>query len=320
MNSPPKCAGCRNALDAEMPYLGKNIYNLDCANVTYKLYCLMQRKDKWNCPECLNKIPKRGNTNTPVRNIDTTMDEVRQHVTNKCEGSKRTQKNTENENVTLRVKNPSARSTTTDTTAEFSIMEELKPHMNRVSQLEKSTDLSVLENKIQKLSIKIVEQEQTLLANDIEISGCPEVQNESAMHIIKTIAHKIGIKRYIVNVERVGPRRPEEKDKPYRPRPLIVRLTRRETRDALLTAARVRRGVNTEGLQLPGPTRSLYINEHLSGHNRYLFQKARLLASELKFKYVHATVKFMYGKSKEKNVPGYVRRMIYSGFLENLNI
>ncbi|VVC87859.1 unnamed protein product, partial [Leptidea sinapis] len=85
---------------------------------------------------------------------------------------------------------------------------------------------------------------------------------------------------------RVGPRRPEEKDKPYRPRPLIVRLTRRETRDALLTAARVRRGLNTEGLQLPGPTRSLYINERLSGYNRYLFQKARLLASELKFKYV----------------------------------
>ncbi|VVC98010.1 unnamed protein product [Leptidea sinapis] len=160
---------------------------------------------------------------------------------------------------------------------------------DRVSQLEKSTDLSVLENKIQKLSIKIVEKEQTLLANDIEFSGCPEVQNESAMHIIKTIAHKIGIsinEKDIVNVERVGPRRPEEKDKPYRPRPLIVRLTRRETRDALLTAARVRRGFNTEGLQLPGPTRSLYINERLSGHNRYLFQKARLLASELKFKYV----------------------------------
>ncbi|VVD04041.1 unnamed protein product [Leptidea sinapis] len=88
---------------------------------------------------------------------------------------------------------------------------------DRVSQLEKSTDLSVLENKIQKLSIKIVEQGQTLLANDIEISGCPEVQNESAMHIIKTVAHKIGIsinEKDIVNVERVGPRRPEEKDKP----------------------------------------------------------------------------------------------------------
>ncbi|VVC94961.1 unnamed protein product [Leptidea sinapis] len=45
MNSQPKCAGCRNALPKK-EYLQcltcKGQYDLDCANVTYKLYCLMQ--------------------------------------------------------------------------------------------------------------------------------------------------------------------------------------------------------------------------------------------------------------------------------------
>ncbi|VVC98011.1 unnamed protein product [Leptidea sinapis] len=63
MNSPPKCAGCPNAL-LKKEYLQcltcKGQYDLDCANF-----------------ETLTQLG---------------MDEVRQHVTAKCEGSKRTQK------------------------------------------------------------------------------------------------------------------------------------------------------------------------------------------------------------------------------------
>lgn len=50
----------------------KSAYDLQCANISSKRYYAFyaaekQRKDNWQCPECQSKMPKTGNTNTPVR-------------------------------------------------------------------------------------------------------------------------------------------------------------------------------------------------------------------------------------------------------------
>lgn len=87
----------------------------------------------------------------------------------------------------------------------------------------------------------------------------------------------------IVSAERVGgrhfnstsPAGVEER----RPRPLVVRLARRNLRDQLLKNARVRRGANTADLGMPGPAKRFYINERLTKTNRQLFRKARQAAS-----------------------------------------
>lgn len=54
-----------------------------------------------------------------------------------------------------------------------------------------------------------------------------------------------------------------------------MRLARRVLRDQLLKEARVRRGVTTEGVGLPGSPRRFYVNERLTRVNRMLFRKAR---------------------------------------------
>ncbi|KAG7307677.1 hypothetical protein JYU34_007898, partial [Plutella xylostella] len=71
-----------------------------------------------------------------------------------------------------------------------------------------------------------------------------------------------------------------------RPRPVVLTFTRRAPRDQLLRAAKVRRGLTTDMLELAGNSRRVYVNEHLTRENRVLFSKARALGAELKFKYV----------------------------------
>lgn len=70
-----KCAGCTKPLPKK-EYLRcalcKAAYDIECANVSSKRYYAFyalekQRKDSWKCPECLSKMPKTGNVNTPVR-------------------------------------------------------------------------------------------------------------------------------------------------------------------------------------------------------------------------------------------------------------
>ncbi|KAL0893373.1 hypothetical protein ABMA27_014960 [Loxostege sticticalis] len=82
MNAPPnnKCAGCQKPIP-NREYLRcmacKATYDIDCANISYKLFCLMKKKDQWKCPECMSKRPKTGNINTPARpTVADNMDEL----------------------------------------------------------------------------------------------------------------------------------------------------------------------------------------------------------------------------------------------------
>lgn len=60
-----------------------------------------------------------------------------------------------------------------------------------------------------------------------------------------------------------------------RPRPLVVRFTRRALRDDVLREARVRRNLTTTNFGLVTPSRRFYVNERLTRQNRYIFAKAR---------------------------------------------
>lgn len=160
---------------------------------------------------------------------------------------------------------------------------------SKISETHKCS-VSDMEDTIMQLRMEILEKNQEMLINDVEIAGYPEVANENSVHAILTISRKMGVPledRDVVCAERVGaPRAYLEGEQAPRPRPLAVRLARRDTRDALLAAARVHRRVSTEGMGLPGATKYFYINERLTRHNRQVFQRARELAGRMSWKYV----------------------------------
>lgn len=340
MNASKKCAGCRNPLpkrDFLQCVMCKGKYDIECANISHKVFSTMENKEHWKCPECKSKQPKRGNTNTPVRS-NVTIDYERMVAENtSCDP--KTQLVHDNSNVTRRAKlihkvsssensSPSTGSQESHVNAHSTNLDDLKIYIrdlfqsqiegireainsltntikaqnNRIEQLEARVILletrpeethtcsPAIESIVTQLQRDIAERDQALLSNDLEISGCPEVPNENCTQIITAIARKIGVEideKDIVSAERTGPPRRATQDYTQaRPRPLTVRLTRRATRDTLLQAARIRRDLNTESLQLPEPPRKLYINERLSKRNRQLFQKAREISRENGFKYV----------------------------------
>ncbi|KAJ2940457.1 hypothetical protein O0L34_g141 [Tuta absoluta] len=153
------------------------------------------------------------------------------------------------------------------------------------SQIEKNTSSSHVENKfeetISQLRNELNDRDQAALLNDVEVTGIPELQSESTVHIITAIATKLGVKineQDIVSAVRVGSKLREEtpgKNKGVRPRPIAVRLARRALRDELLKQARVRRGATTSDLGLPPHTPCrFYLNERLTKTNRTLFAKS----------------------------------------------
>lgn len=154
----------------------------------------------------------------------------------------------------------------------------------------KSDQVALLEQTIEQLRSEIQERDQEMLTNDIEISNLPETSNENPTHLLLTVAKKLGVdlcERDVVSAQRAGPpRAPAQGGAAPRPRPLVARLARLAPRDELLRAARVRRGLSTEGMGMPGTPCSFYINEHLSRPNRQLFQKAREAARNNNWKYV----------------------------------
>lgn len=156
-----------------------------------------------------------------------------------------------------------------------------------------------VDNTIAELKCQLNERDQELLLNDIEITGIPECKDESTLHLVKVIGVKLGIaldERDLVHAERVGathrnrvaasdttnPADPATR----RPRSISVRLARRATRDSLLRAARVRRGLSTDALDMPGPPHRVYINERLTRANRQLFYRARQAGSLHNWKHV----------------------------------
>ncbi|KAL4705118.1 hypothetical protein ACJJTC_009749 [Scirpophaga incertulas] len=110
-----------------------------------------------------------------------------------------------------------------------------------------------IEETVAELRLQLNERDQDLLLNDIILSGIPEAKDETPLHLIQLVSSKLGVnidERDIVNAERIGMVRRNftsnsSGDTVGRPRALAVRLSRRATRDQLLRAARVRRGLTT---------------------------------------------------------------------------
>ncbi|KAL4718984.1 hypothetical protein ACJJTC_018787 [Scirpophaga incertulas] len=167
---------------------------------------------------------------------------------------------------------------------------EVKDLRARVEKLENGANTSNLENTIESLKAELNERDQELLLNDVEFTCIPENKGEGLQHVVMSLASKIGVKlrsEDVVCAARVG--RPPEAGTGIagvRPRPIVVRLVRRALRDDLLRAARVRRTVTTEGVDLHGPPNRFYINERLTRANRVLFRQAREVAGRLGWRFV----------------------------------
>lgn len=310
-----KCGGCGKFLSStEAANCSKcrSWYHRACVGVQHT----GRVSTPWHCPECTKNLARNNQSETPVRAHAPSSAEHEESLVNLMDTSpiNSTALDTTQE-LNLNILRTELGLFKQDflkiVRDEFKLLRddlsELRSSVNatndRLSNLEER--VAVLENNntqpqasselITQLRNDINDRDQELLANDLQISNIPETSGENPTHTVMLIASKIGIKmkpRDIVSADRVGGRRinatqatgPAE----TRPRFLVVRLARRHLRDELLEAARVRRGMTTADLDLPGPATRFFVNERLTKVNRELFRSAREAGSRLGWQFIWA--------------------------------
>lgn len=282
-------------------------------------------KKNWKCMLCISKQPKGDNSNTPIRaanddGVTTKRGASKESPPERVESLPINNALNTLLNDDIKVLISEVRQFKEEMRATRKQMEELSQTMSRLNDRVDACDVRIdalcdrvssLENRvmdgagvepidgtlrhtIHQLKTELNERDQELLLNDIEISCVPEQKGTGLTHVVLTLANKLGVplmEQDIVSAVRVGrPPGPEELASSgatsTRPRPIVVRLTRRALRDQLLQAARTRRGATTEGTGLSDAPRRFYINERLTRTNRQLFRKARDCGRRLNWRFV----------------------------------
>lgn len=281
---------------------------------------------KWICPDCQAAKKKGGdNSHTPVR----------------------PQVNHDNANVTFRKKSqqqdaptPTPQDTFVSLTSEIRLlrqeMTDLKSQISEaVSNMNKchvrleevavtltstETRLRTLEDQkhdcdklkatVNQLQAQLNSQAQSLLANEVEISGVTEINNENLHHLVLVAAAKVGVEvseSDLDGIRRAGPRRTSadvSKDgRPPLPRPVVVRFTRKAKRNEFLKAAKARRSLNNKDLVDGGPEMKIFVNERLTTENRQLFRETRFTARQAGIKHVWTTNGIIYIRLQEGAAP-----------------
>ena len=150
----------------------------------------------------------------------------------------------------------------------------------RISKIEEkiSSPLAV-QQRIASLEAKLETAEQKSRNCNIEISNLPEKRGENLMSILENVSNLITqplSPRDVVAIHRV----PLMNPKSTRPRNIVVKLSSQILRDNFIAAARLKKGITSEDLQLSGNPQKIYINEHLTLQNKKLFRQTKEIAKQ----------------------------------------
>lgn len=144
----------------------------------------------------------------------------------------------------------------------------------QVDMIEKRTSsVSVMENQLLNLEMKIEYLEQQARHNNIEICNLPEKRNEDLLSLMESIAGAVKypiLRQDVLSIHRVPHVRNEESS---RPKNIIVKLNSRITRNNIISAYRLCKNLNSEHIGIPGTLQRIYLNEHLTLFNKNLFRE-----------------------------------------------
>lgn len=339
-----KCGACTTKLnrgDTSMRcYQCQSSYHILCIGINSELHKTMSSAmlKTWSCPECVSKRKKGGdNTHTPVKNISPEAVDNRILEAISVGGSlgcSTGQTPTEQHSAILKV----VAARLLQICDQLQVLSGLQPNIqsiqNELSDIKdnlskKMEDMSdqiskmeselkqikaeskeknnALERTIDNFKQDINDRDQFYLMNDVEITGIPEQKPENILHLVSLVATKVGMnldERDVVFAYRAGVRRGNGD---ARSRPICVRLARKTVRDELLKSARVRRGITTADLNLPGDAHVLYINERMTQYNRQLFRKTREAGREKNWKFIWTREGKIYARQREGMVAHRIR-------------
>ncbi|CAG4946342.1 unnamed protein product [Parnassius apollo] len=134
-------------------------------------------------------------------------------------------------------------------------MDGIERRLEIIEQRHKPSAVEVveLERTVNSLKLELNDRNQEALLSDLEIGHLPEEKGENIIHTVSVLAARLGVpleERDIVFAERMGAvQAAVSGGSPGsvvpRSRRVVVRLARRQLRDELLRATRVRRTLTT---------------------------------------------------------------------------
>lgn len=153
----------------------------------------------------------------------------------------------------------------------------------RVSQVEESCgSVQAVQANIDKINLNPLEKEQWARANNIEIKGVPLKKDENLYDIAQKIGNTIECpvrKEDIYYVARVQSLKSDSQ------KSIIMALNNRYCKEEFIAAARKYKDLLISELGYTGDSK-VFINDHLTLHNKALLKKAKELANEKNFRYI----------------------------------
>lgn len=162
-------------------------------------------------------------------------------------------------------------------------IQEMTSDISRMNIIDQ--DVCLLRNKIDGLQFDLNYYQQRERITNLEITGIPQKTNEDLKdYIIKIskVAKTQLTQDDIIMINRVEPR----SKIPGRPKVIVAKLATTLLRDSIISGIRKNRGLTTIDIGLPGDSRPIYVNEHLTPLNKSLYGKTREAAKKSGYRYV----------------------------------
>lgn len=317
-----KCAGCGKFVSSTGVAacgLCPSLYHKGCIGLADTATI---NKD-WGCPECTKKKVRKGdNSCTPVRNVSGSNAQgldgapappqrttITREVTRVCTPRpEELQASVVSDDVVVR----GLRQELADCVAEIKefrremgdlrmsfagINARLDGFEQRLEIVENqrapaSETVAKLECTVLQLQQELNDRDQESLQADLEIGQLPEEKGENILHTVSVLSAKLGVtleERDVVYAERMGVLQgAAAAGGEARSRRVVVRLARRDLRDRILQAARVRRTLTAADAGRATANEHhvrIFVNERLSRINRQLFHRVREECRRLQWRF-----------------------------------
>lgn len=147
-------------------------------------------------------------------------------------------------------------------------------------------DVEVLKKKVAELGKRpgdpqvnehVEELNQYQRRNNILISGIPETTNENVYDIVCSVAAALDVQIGHGDLDAVH-RLPSSK--PEVPKQILAKIICRWKKEEMMTAKWHKKTLTTTDINLHGPTRNIYLNDHLTKFNESIAKRARDLKRE----------------------------------------
>lgn len=159
---------------------------------------------------------------------------------------------------------------------------ELSVETKKILNLEAELKCLQIENRKLKIDFNANDQRERLM--NLEIVGIPEDKNENLTEILFKLASYAGLnvsRNEILHMNRITPKTKVQ----GRPRVILVKFASRLTKDNFFSQVRKCR-ITTKDINLHGEPKPIFINDHLSPHNKLLLRKCKEFTKLKQYQYV----------------------------------